>query len=73
MSNLKRAFISKNTKDIDDLRSQRESECFPIINRGKLWYDGLTEKQYKELEKWYKDWLKATDTKVKPNKPEWLV
>ncbi len=53
-------------------RIERENECFSIINRGWLWYDTLTEKQTKELRKWYKDWLDVTETKKKPDKPSWL-
>ena len=54
------------------LRSRRELECFSIINRGKPWYDTLTEEQQKELDKWYKEWLNITETKIIPNKPKWL-
>lgn len=54
------------------LRSNREQECFSIINRGKLWYDTLTNEQLEELNKWYKEWLDVTETLVVPNKPEWL-
>lgn len=53
------------------LRFKRE-ECFEIINRGKLWYDTLSETQIKELKEWYKNWLDVTKTKTIPQKPEWL-
>ena len=53
-------------------RKQRETECFPIINRGKLWYDCLTSEQLAELKKWYHDWLDVTETLVIPIKPKWL-
>ena len=56
-----------------NLRNQREVECFHIINRGKLWYDNLTTEQIAELNKWYNAWLDVTETKVIPNKPNWLV
>lgn len=56
-----------------NLRNQREVECFPIINRGKLWYDTLTTEQVTELDEWYNAWLDVTKTKVIPNKPNWLV
>ncbi len=55
------------------LRIERVSECFSVINRGWLWYDTLTEKQTKELRKWYKDWLDVTETKKKPDIPSWLT
>lgn len=54
------------------LREQREIECFSIINRGKLWYDKLTEEQVQELNTWYQAWLDVTETKVIPIKPSWL-
>ena len=53
-------------------REQRKNECFPIINRGKLWYDCLTSEQLAELKKWYHDWLNVTETLIIPIKPEWL-
>lgn len=56
----------------EQLRVERDTECFSVINRGWLWYDTLTEKQTKELRKWYKDWLDVTDTRKKPVKPDWL-
>lgn len=55
------------------LRLKRENECFPIINRGKLWYDLLTEEQIIELNNWYAAWLDVTDTLSVPVKPEWLL
>lgn len=61
-----------NDEILNYLRSQREAECFEIINRGKLWYDTLTETQVKELTAWYKAWLDVTETKEIPTKPSWL-
>lgn len=61
-----------NEYDKIELRTKREIECFPIINRGKLWYDKLTEFQLGELNKWYQEWLNVTDTLIKPIKPSWL-
>lgn len=58
--------------DIDNLREKREKECFSVINRGKLWYDNLTQEQLEELNKWYNDWLNVTETLVEPVKPEWI-
>lgn len=57
----------------DVLRKRREKECFPIINRGSLWYNKLTEQQKAELSTWYEAWLDAPATNVIPNKPSWLV
>lgn len=62
--------IIENKKN--SLRAKREAECFPVINRGKLWYDNLTEYQIEELDKWYRGWLNVTDTLVVPEKPIWL-
>lgn len=58
--------------ELERLRTRREWECFSVINRGKLWYDNLTEQQYQELNQWYHAWLDVTITKVIPNKPQWL-
>ena len=57
---------------LNQLRYQRDIECFPIINRGILWYDTLTDSQKEELKVWYQAWLKVTDTLVVPEKPVWL-
>ena len=57
---------------IHNLRAKRETECFPIVNRGQLWYDTLTEEQMIELKEWYIAWLNVTDTLIIPNKPNWL-
>lgn len=57
---------------LDQLRSQREVECFSFVNRGQLWYNSLTEEQLAELQIWYKAWLDVTETKIIPTKPSWL-
>lgn len=57
---------------LNDYRKRRETECFSVVNRGTLWYEDLTQKQKSELKKWYKEWLKVTETKVVPEKPAWL-
>ena len=58
---------------LEELRMRRELECFLIINRGKLWYNKLSEAQIVELGKWYQAWLDVTRTQVLPKKPKWLV
>lgn len=55
-----------------DLRFRRTTECFSVVNRGTPWYDRLTEVQKNELNDWYQGWLDVTETKVVPNKPEWI-
>lgn len=56
-----------------EYRRRRELECFPIINRGQLWYDTLSEGQLSELKNWYQAWLDGTNTQTIPEKPEWLT
>lgn len=62
----------RNKQELTMLRNIRNDECFSIINRGKLWYDTLTEQQIVELNAWYKAWLDVTKTKEIPVKPSWL-
>ena len=57
---------------MSELRRQREIQCFPVINRGQLWYDSLSIGQYLELKDWYKDWLDVTETKIIPDRLEWI-
>lgn len=57
---------------IDELRRRRETECFPIVDRGNLWYSCLTETQMNELENWYHAWLDVTNTLVVPETPNWI-
>lgn len=57
---------------VDEYRRWREDECFPIINRGQLWYDTLSAEQLAELNTWYQSWLDGTDTLTIPKKPGWL-
>lgn len=59
-------------KKVDEIRNRREAECFPVVNRGQLWYDKLSKKKKEELEQWYQAWLDATNTGVVPAKPAWL-
>ena len=66
------ASIIQTEAENAQLRIERENECFSVINRGWLWYDTLTEKQTKELRKWYQEWLDVTETRNKPDKPSWL-
>ena len=55
-----------------ELRSRREAECFPIINRGQLWYESLDGQQRSELREWYSAWLNVTETLKVPEKPAWI-
>lgn len=55
-----------------NIRANREEKCFPIINRGQLWYDTLTEAQHNELAVWYRAWLDATETMVEPDDLDWV-
>lgn len=56
----------------NEIRELREDVCFPIINRGELWYRTLTDEQVEELNQWYVNWLDAPQTKNIPEKPTWL-
>lgn len=66
------AQIVKEENEKEELRMKREKEVFPIINRGILWYNTLTEEQNQELWDWYNKWLNVTETKEIPQKPKWL-
>lgn len=61
---------------IDDrknsLRKLRNEQCFPVINRGLVWYDTLTNEQIIELTIWYYKWLDVTETFKVPEEPKWL-
>lgn len=59
-------------KQKEALRVQREAECFPIINRGWMWYSSLNLLQWIELKKWYLSWLNVTETMRIPERPTWL-
>ena len=54
------------------LRERREKECFPVINRGWIWYSCLTLSQWRELRTWYLAWLDVTKTGKVPEKPSWI-
>ena len=54
------------------LRALREKKCFPVVNRGSLWYETLTSEQVTELREWYAAWLDVTKTLKIPKKPKWL-
>ena len=57
----------------ENLKDLRQIECFNILdNRSQMWYNHLTTEQKQELETWYQAWLDITETKVIPEKPEWL-
>lgn len=55
-----------------DIRRRRVSECFSVINRGKLWYDRLTVTKEIELTDWYNAWLDAPETLTVPERPTWI-
>ena len=64
--------IIQEDEEVKYFREQRQRECFSIINRGKLWYDRLSNEQISELKMWYQAWLDVTETKVIPTRPKWL-
>lgn len=63
----------ESARQVADLRLQRETICFPIINRGELWYNRLTDEQTTELNEWYQAWLDVTETLTIPDYPSWLA
>lgn len=70
---MKTYIITKNDlKDVQHMRNVRNHACFQIINRGKLWYDQLTQEQLLQLRKWYQEWLDFPQTLIVPIAPEWL-
>lgn len=60
------------TMQLQELRRQRQTQCFSIINRGKLWYDTLSTTQLVELDVWYKQWLDVTKTLQVPANLSWI-
>ena len=64
--------IADTIDKVDMYRSIRSQVCFPVINRGQLWYNNLTDEQKEELSKWYNEWLNVTTTLVIPETPDWL-
>lgn len=56
----------------NEIRTQRDAECFPFINRGPLWYAKLAESQIAEMNTWYNAWLDAPETGIVPEAPSWL-
>lgn len=55
-----------------ELRALRKEKCFPVINRGMMWYNRLTAEQEIELFDWYNAWLDVTETLKVPKTPEWV-
>lgn len=56
----------------ETIRARRAEECFPIVNRGQVWYGLLGEEQKSELSEWYREWLDAPETKTIPERPAWI-
>ena len=54
------------------IRARRERECYSVINRGQLWYEGVSITHLVELRNWYKAWLDAPATLIIPDSPAWL-
>ena len=63
---------SENELQIQELRQRREVECFSIINRGKLWYELLSDNEIQTLNEWYLAWLRVTVTLRVPRRPKFL-
>jgi hypothetical protein len=54
------------------IRARRERECYSVINRGQLWYEGISLARLAELRQWYKAWRDAPATLIIPDRPAWL-
>lgn len=66
-------FIQETVNTKLAIQNRRKIECFDIIdNRSQMWYNRLTAQQKQELDTWYEAWLNAPETKIIPEKPEWL-
>lgn len=61
-----------NNMRLSNIRLQRETECFSVINRGELWYQRLTLDQKTELAAWYQAWLDAPQTGIVPQNLNWI-
>lgn len=64
--------IELKEREQSRLRKKRETECFSVINRGKLWYDRLNANELHELQSWYTAWLDVTETLIEPIRPTWI-
>lgn len=56
----------------NSIRARRERECYSVINRGQLWYEGISLARLVELRQWYRAWLDAPATLIIPDRPAWL-
>ena len=64
----------------ENLRFERQMQCFEIINRGEMFWNYLWAKytpediaiKKQEIQAWYNNWLDVTNTKIIPSKPIWL-
>ena len=72
VKDLDKAEAEAREATVERLRERRKRECFPVINRGQLWYDLLTDQERSELTAWYSAWLDVTETLEPPDMPEWL-
>lgn len=64
--------LQNENEQIYALRKLRYLTCFPIVDRSELWYNDLTDAQYKELKDWRRAWLDVTETMIVPVTPKWL-
>lgn len=60
------AKVLQAERNKDGIRYERQRLCFPIINRGQLWYDTLYSYQKAALKDWYQAWLDAPETGIIP-------
>lgn len=66
-------FVMVDILDEGTIRERRQIECFNLVdNRSQLWWSHLSDGRKKELNEWYEAWLKAPETRLIPEKPQWL-
>lgn len=68
-------FVDLDIPEVDELaelRYKREVECFSILDKCPFWYERFTDEQKEELKVWYKAWLDVTETKIVPEKPDFI-
>lgn len=61
----------KQLHQTEDIRKERESECFSICDRA-AWFYSLSDDEKAEVLQWRQDWLDAPETGVLPVKPAWI-
>lgn len=67
-----RESIAELHRKQSEIQEERKYRCFPVINRGQLWYDKLTIDELETVKVWYQQWLDAPNTLVIPETPSFI-